>query len=243
MFPEIVTKLNKIAGDIKDSARDQVGPLLDVADTLEKDAAAEKDAAELIAAEEAYIKEAIEECDGADREIAAALETIEAAKKRKEKWIQKAVTEKTEGDFTEWCNRRGFKGVCQACVDKAVEVGGRPQKMALFAVNVSKGKYTYPSKEKDASENEEPSMAVDAGEEDMIIESAQRVIEAAKKRKKKWIKGIGLKKGRLTSYKKPGESMMDAARRALRSDKANVRGMGAFFISSRKFKHKKKGKG
>jgi predicted CoA-binding protein len=42
------------------------------------------------------------------------------------KWIQKAVPESREGKFEKWCQ------------------GGKPQKMALFAVNVSKGKYTYP---------------------------------------------------------------------------------------------------
>jgi hypothetical protein len=143
MFSEIVSRLNKLAGDIKDSARDQVAPLLEIAATLEKDAAAEKEAAELIAAEEAYIKEAIDECDGADREITASLMSIEAARKRKKKWVQ----------------------------------------------------------------------------------------------------AIGLKKGRLTSYKKPGESMMDAARRSLKSSDPSVRGMGSFFLATRKFKHKKKGKG
>jgi len=64
------------------------------------------------------------------------------------KWIQKAVSPKTEGDFEAWCKRQGFKGVCQECINKAAKVGGRAAKMALFAVNVSKGKYTYPKKKK-----------------------------------------------------------------------------------------------
>jgi len=71
---------------------------------------------------------------------------------------------------------------------------------------------------------------------------ADRQIEAAAKKKKKWVQAIGLKKGRLTKYKKPGESMEEAARRALQSENASVRGMGSFFLASRKFKHKKKGK-
>lgn len=76
--------------------------------------------------------------------------TLEAeAAKKKEKWIQKAVSEETEGDFTSWCKRQGFEGVCQACIDKAAKVGGRPAKMANFAVNVSKGKYTYPETKDD----------------------------------------------------------------------------------------------
>lgn len=71
--------------------------------------------------------------------------------------------------------------------------------------------------------------------------AADREIEAARKRKKKWIKGIGLKKGRLSKYKKPGESMEEAARRALRSDDPSVRGTGSFFLATRKFR-KRKGK-
>jgi len=60
------------------------------------------------------------------------------------KWIQKAISPETEGDFTAWCQENGFTGVCQSCINKAVEEGGRAAKMALFAVNVSKGKYFYP---------------------------------------------------------------------------------------------------
>lgn len=72
------------------------------------------------------------------------------------------------------------------------------------------------------------------------IEAAQRTIEAAKAKKKKWVQKIDLKKGRLTKYKKPGESMEDAARRALKSEDPSVRGMGGFFLSTKTFK--KKGK-
>jgi len=71
---------------------------------------------------------------------------------------------------------------------------------------------------------------------------ADRQIEAAAKKKKKWVQAIGLKKGRLTRYKKPGESMEEAARRSLKSTDPSVRGMGSFFMATRKFKHKKKGK-
>lgn len=72
--------------------------------------------------------------------------TIEKLAKEEKKWIQKAVPESHEGKFGDWCKSNGFDGVCQACIDKAVDEGGKPQKMALFAVNVSKGKYTYPGK-------------------------------------------------------------------------------------------------
>jgi len=64
------------------------------------------------------------------------------------KWIQKAVKPSTKGDFGEWCKRHGFKGVCQECINAAARAGGRAAKMALFAVNVSKGKYHYPAKKK-----------------------------------------------------------------------------------------------
>ncbi|MHA1395704.1 MAG: hypothetical protein ACTSRZ_19560 [Promethearchaeota archaeon] len=67
-------------------------------------------------------------------------------KEREGFWIQKAVKPSTKGDFTEWCKKQGFKGVCQECINLAAKKGGRPAKMALFAANVSKGKFTYPSK-------------------------------------------------------------------------------------------------
>jgi hypothetical protein len=77
---------------------------------------------------------------------------------------------------------------------------------------------------------------------DREINAAWETIEAARKRKKKWVQNINLKKGRLTKYKRPGESMEDAANRALNSDDPSVRGMGSFFMAAHKFKHKK-GKG
>ena len=73
----------------------------------------------------------------------------EARKKKEKKWIQKAVSEETEGDFTDWCKAHGHEGVCQECINKAAKAGGRPAKMANFAVNVSKGKYTYPETDKE----------------------------------------------------------------------------------------------
>lgn len=64
------------------------------------------------------------------------------------KWLQKATKKMekkgTEGDFTEYCKRSGFAGVSQECINHAAKAGGRPAKMALFAANASKGKYSYP---------------------------------------------------------------------------------------------------
>lgn len=63
-----------------------------------------------------------------------------------EKWIKKAVPPSHEGKFNEWCKSNGFDGVCQSCINKAAEIGGHAGAMARFAVNVSKGKYTWPKK-------------------------------------------------------------------------------------------------
>lgn len=64
------------------------------------------------------------------------------------KWIQKAVPKKNRGDFASYCKSAGFGGVSQACINHAAKAGGHPAQMALFAVNVSKGKYSYPKKKK-----------------------------------------------------------------------------------------------
>ena len=63
---------------------------------------------------------------------------------KKNLWIQKAIPKKNEGLFKSWCNSNGFNGVCQECINKAIKVGGHAAKMANFAINVSKGKYTHP---------------------------------------------------------------------------------------------------
>jgi hypothetical protein len=68
--------------------------------------------------------------------------------------------------------------------------------------------------------------------------------EAAEKKKKKWIPK-DLEEGRLTKYKKPGESMADAARRAIQSPDKSVQGMGRLFLNvfaKGKRKRKQKGK-
>lgn len=77
---------------------------------------------------------------------------------------------------------------------------------------------------------------------DRDITAAWETIEAARTRKKKWVKGINLRKGRLSKYKRPGESMEDAAKRALDSDDPSVRSCGSFYLASRKFKNRGKGK-
>jgi len=76
------------------------------------------------------------------------IKVIEEELAKEKKWIQGATSPKTKGDFGSWCKSQGFDGVCQACINKAASVGGKASKMALFAVNVSKGKYSYPSKKK-----------------------------------------------------------------------------------------------
>jgi hypothetical protein len=76
------------------------------------------------------------------------IKSIEEELAKTKKWIQKAVSPKTEGDFGDWCKSHGHGGVSQACINAAAKAGGHASKMALFAVNVSKGKYYYPSKKK-----------------------------------------------------------------------------------------------
>jgi hypothetical protein len=74
------------------------------------------------------------------------------------------------------------------------------------------------------------------------VTAADTTIKEAAEKKKKWIRKIDLKKDRLTKYKKPDESMDQAAERALKSDDASLRGAGAFYKATRTFKHKKKSK-
>ena len=66
----------------------------------------------------------------------------------KKKWLgaaaKKMEKKGTGGDFTAYCKGAGFGGVNQACINHAAKQGGHPAKMALFAANASKGKYTYP---------------------------------------------------------------------------------------------------
>jgi hypothetical protein len=63
------------------------------------------------------------------------------------------------------------------------------------------------------------------------VEAADRELEAAKQKKKKWLKGIVKHKGRLTKYRKENESMEQAARRAMRSDDPSLRGAAGMYLA------------
>ena len=63
------------------------------------------------------------------------------------------------------------------------------------------------------------------------VEAAERELEAAKAKKKKWLKGIVKHKGRLTRYKKENETMEQAARRAMHSDDPSLRGSAGMFLA------------
>jgi len=82
------------------------------------------------------------------------------------KWIQKADVK--EGGLTEWCKANGFKGVCQACINKAAKSGGHPAKMASFACNMANSPYTYPTKKE--SQSVEESKMEEKKEEQLIEE-------------------------------------------------------------------------
>lgn len=63
------------------------------------------------------------------------------------------------------------------------------------------------------------------------VEAADRELEAAKQKKKKWLKGIVKHKGRLTRYRKENESMEQAARRAMKSDDPSLRGAAGMYLA------------
>jgi hypothetical protein len=63
------------------------------------------------------------------------------------------------------------------------------------------------------------------------IEAADRELEAAKQKKKKWLKGIVKHKGRLARYRKEHESMEQAARRAMKSDDPSLRGSAGMYLA------------
>ncbi len=71
-----------------------------------------------------------------------------ARRKAVDRWMGKAFKKETEGDFTAWCKRQGYSGVCQSCISKAASVGGHAGRMALAAVNANPGKYHWPKKQK-----------------------------------------------------------------------------------------------
>ena len=49
-----------------------------------------------------------------------------------------------KGKFLEWCKRHGFETVNQKAINAALREGGHAEKMAVFTVNFSNGKYEYP---------------------------------------------------------------------------------------------------
>lgn len=58
-----------------------------------------------------------------------------------------------KGKFTEWCDKHGFDGINQRAINAALKAGGHAEKMAIFAINFSKGKYEYPKWYKNLSES------------------------------------------------------------------------------------------
>ena len=62
-----------------------------------------------------------------------------------EKLFEAEIKKGSEGKFDKWCKKNGFKdGVSQEAINAALKAGGDAKKMAVFAVNMSKGKYKYP---------------------------------------------------------------------------------------------------
>lgn len=143
---KVVEFLDKVAADLEGTGRTDVALLLDKAsDALEAKQASEegtekwafdesvtqddllkdvdasmKEAVEKeIAGEVDFLKMAVDECYTADTEVEAAMRTIDAAKKRKKKWVQKIDLKK--GRFTSYCKSNGFDGPCQACAEKALK--------------------------------------------------------------------------------------------------------------------------
>jgi hypothetical protein len=82
--------------------------------------------------------------------------------------------------------------------------------------------------DKVASAIQDKGLIKEAEELDIIANTLE--VEAAKKKKKKWIPKK-LEEGRLSKYKKPGESMADAAHRALKSDDPSLRGAGSLYLN------------
>ena len=106
---KVVSYLSKIASELEAKNRPEEAGTVEV---MASDIAMmDKDAQEMVAAEEAFIQTALNEYAEADRQI-------EAAAKKKKKWVQSIGLKK--GRFTEYCKREGFKGPCQACAEKAL---------------------------------------------------------------------------------------------------------------------------
>ena len=76
------------------------------------------------------------------------VKAIEEELIKTKKLIREASLPKSEGEFREWCKEHGHDVVSQESINFAASAGGRAGKLALFVVNVSKGKYYYPSKKR-----------------------------------------------------------------------------------------------
>jgi len=116
----ITARLEKISQKLKEKGLEAIAKKVDkVQDVLEQEAVEKNiNPAELMSPKEAavneeyeFIKRAFEECDAADMEI-------EAAKKKKKKWVQKIDLKK--GRFTEYCKQQGYDGPNQECAEKAL---------------------------------------------------------------------------------------------------------------------------
>jgi len=81
-------------------------------------------------------------------------------------------------------------------------------------------------------------------DEELVLAFGEKEAAEKKKKKKKWIPK-NLEEGRLTKYRKPGESMEEAARRAQKSGDPSLAGAGSLYLNvfaKRKRKRKQKGK-
>lgn len=58
-----------------------------------------------------------------------------SSKKRRTPGKRKQIKVKSDGSFTSWCKRHGFKGVNCSCIKAALARGGKVAKKANFARN------------------------------------------------------------------------------------------------------------
>jgi hypothetical protein len=117
---EVIRSLNKIAGALSaNGQKETAGKVNEVLSSIAVESGIDKTAQELIAAEELFIKEALDDCEAANADIVNAERIIEAARKRKKKWVQQIGLKK--GRFTEYCKSQGFKGPCEECAKKALK--------------------------------------------------------------------------------------------------------------------------
>jgi len=156
-------------------------------------------------------------------EASAAIAEAFKSEDEDKKWIQKA--EPKKGAFDQWCKDHGFKGVCQACIDKAAKAGGHAAKMALFATNMPNSPYTYPKKENltgdkmteeetqktepQEEKKEEPKTESSESAIDKLVEKLDALISESNKTKELEEKIAELEK-KLTETKTKGNVTEDA---------------------------------